>query len=233
MRENFKTSFLLAFAVVAAIFGLVLVTIMLVEPTIGYSGNFALTQRVVGSLYIAICVFGVGAVFFPQKCHRISIFGKNIQSAEDQTFAPKKAKFSGHHPDCMKFSANRIKIRNSVFCAACSGLLVGAVISLAGAVFYFFFRYSLLWPDPRILIVSDAGLLLGLFQFRFAGYVKLSVNALFVVCSLVTLVLADLLRKSLLIDLYVLGLIVFMLIARILFSEWNNKRTCSKCALCV
>lgn len=233
MRENSQESFLLIFAVVAAIFGLILVSIMLVEPTIGYGGNFALTQPIIGSLYISICLLGVGAVFFPQKCQQTITFGKHPQSAEAQTFASKKVKLIGHHPDCTKFSANRIKIGNSIICAACSGLLAGAVLSSVGAIFYFFLRYSFLWLDPRILLVSDAGLLLGIFQFRFAGFVKLFVNGFFVVCSLVTLVVADLLRKSLFINLYVLGLIVFMLVVRILFSEWNNKRTCSKCVLCV
>ncbi|MGA2683200.1 MAG: hypothetical protein ABSF44_15545 [Candidatus Bathyarchaeia archaeon] len=233
MRETFRINSFLWFAAVVSIFGLATVTVLLMKPT-GYDGgNFAFTPTIIGLLYTATCVFGVFAVFFPQKCQRTLIFGKYVQSPGDQTFAPGKLQFTGHHPDCSRFSANRIKIRNKVLCSACSGLLIGAMIAIAGAVSYFFFRFDFLWSDLRILVVSDAGLFLGLFQFRFAGWIKLSVNALFVVCSLVTLVEADLLSKSLFIDLYVLGLIVFMLSARILLSEWNNKRTCNKCLRCV
>jgi hypothetical protein len=234
VRETLQTSFFLFFAVVVSFFGLATVAVLLIEPTISpYGGNFAFTQALTGALYIATCVLGISAAFFPQKCQRIVTFGKYVQSSGNQNLAPRKVQFSGHHPDCLSFSGNRIRIRNSVLCAACSGLLFGAVISLTGAVFYFFFGYHFLWSDPRILVVSDAGLLLGLFQFRFAGYVKLTVNAVFVVCSFVTLAVADRLGKSPLIDLYVLGLILFMLAARILLSEWNNKRTCSKCTQCL
>jgi hypothetical protein len=232
--KTFQTSFFLLFAVVVSIFGLATVTVLLLEPTVGYyGGNFEFTPTLVGSLYTATCLLGTFAVFFPKKCQRTFIFGKHSQSPSDQTFAPRKVQLNGHHPDCSKFSANRIKIRNTVLCAACSGLLVGAAIALAGAASYFFFGYDFLRSDPWILVVSNAGLLMGLFQFRFAGFAKLAVNTLFVVCSLVTLVVADLLGKSLIIDLYVWGLIIFMLTTRILLSEWNNKRTCSKCKQCV
>jgi hypothetical protein len=233
LREIFRINFFLLFASVVSFFGLATVTVLLMKPIGYYGGNFAFTPILIGLLYAATCVLGVAAVFFPQNCQKTFIFGKHIQSPGDQTFAPKKLQLIGHHPDCSKFSANRIKIRDEVLCAACSGLLVGAVIALVSAVFYFFLGFDFLWSDMRILIASDAGLLLGLFQFRFAGGVKLTVNALFVVCSLVTLVEADLLSKSLFIDLYVLGLIIFMLSARILLSEWNNKRTCSECRQCV
>jgi hypothetical protein len=233
VRETFRLNSFLWFALVVSIFGLVTVTMLLMRPIGYYGGNYAFTSTLIGLLYTATCVLGIFAVFFPQKCQRTLTFGKHIQSSGDQTFGPMKLQFKGHHPDCPKFSANRIKFRNKVLCAACSGLLVGGVIALSGGILYFFFGYYFLWSDLRILLVSDAGLLLGLFQFRFAGYVKLTVNALFVVCSLVTLVVTDLLSKSVFIDLYVLGLIVFMLFARILLSEWNNKRTCNKCEQCV
>ncbi len=75
-------------------------------------------------------------------------------------------------------------------------------------------------------------MLLGLAQIKFAGYVKVILNVVFVVGSFVTLVEADVLGKSLLADLYVLGLIGFLLWLRILLSEWNNRRTCQTCQSC-
>ena len=75
-------------------------------------------------------------------------------------------------------------------------------------------------------------MLLGLAQIKFAGYVKVILNVVFVVGSFVTLVEADALGKSLLVDLYVVGLIGFLLWFRILLSEWNNKRTCQACQSC-
>jgi hypothetical protein len=155
-----------------------------------------------------------------------------MKSSGDQSVALKLLRFVGHHPGCSKFSMNRIEIRKTVLCAACSGLLVGAVVALVGASFYFFVGYTFLWSNPWLLVVSNAGMLLGLFQFKFAGYIKLAVNALFVFCSFVTMVMADLIGKSLVIDLYALGLIVFLLAARIRLSEFYNRNTCRQCKQC-
>jgi hypothetical protein len=219
------------FAVIASIFGAVTITVLLLQP-VNYLSDFTFTPTLVGSLFVAICVLGICAVFYPKKCQRTFIFQKDIISSTDQSVTPKMVHYRGHHPDCPMFSANRIEIRKTVLCAACSGLLVGAAVALVGAFFYFFFGYTFLWLDPWILVVSNAGVLLGLFQFKFARYVKLAVNASFVFCSFITLVIADQLGKSLFIDLYVLGLIVFWLATRILLSEFYNKRTCSQCKQC-
>jgi hypothetical protein len=84
-----------------------------------------------------------------------------------------------------------------------------------------------------VLAGGEVLLLLGLAQIKMRGYVKMAVNALFVVGSCISLVVVDLAAQSLLVDGYVLGLIVFMLWFRILLSEWNNKETCVACGRCV
>jgi hypothetical protein len=76
-------------------------------------------------------------------------------------------------------------------------------------------------------------MLVGLAQIKLGGYVKMAVNAMFVVGSFICLVAADLAAQSLLVDAYVLGLIVFTLWLRILLSEWNNKKMCAECGCCV
>ena len=232
MHEIKTTDFSLLVAVIASFFGAVTITVLLLQP-VNYHTNFTFTPTLIGSIYAAVCVLGICAVFFPKKCQRTFMFKGGIKSSLDQSVTPKMAQYSGHHPDCLKFSANRIKIRNTVLCAACSGLLVGAVVVLVGAVFYFFIAYKFLWSNPWILVGSNAGMLLGLFQVKLTGYFKLAVNALFVFCSFVTLVVTDIVGKSLFIDLYVLGLIVFFLATRILLSEFYNKRTCRQCKQCL
>jgi hypothetical protein len=231
VTETKLPGFFLLFAVLASIFGAVTITVFLFQPVSDHS-NFAFTPTLIGSIYSAICLLGICAVFYPKKCQGTSMFQHVIKSSRDQSVTPNTVEFRGHHPDCSEFAANRIKIRKTVLCAACSGLLVGAIVALVGAVLYFFVGHNFLWSDPRILVISNAGMLLGLFQYKFAGYVKVAVNALFVLCSFVTLVMADLLGKSLLIDLYVLGLIVFFLATRIRLSENNNEKTCRRCKLC-
>jgi len=185
-------------------------------------------------LYSVICILGIFAVFYPKKCENTFMFKKHMELRRygDHPVLSETMQFKGHHPNCKEFSTNRIKIQNAVLCSACTGLLVGAMGTLIGTLFYFFIGFTLTQADPKFLFVGDAGMLLGLVQFKFGGYLKLMVNALFVLGSFITLITADLLGKSLFIDLYVLGLIVFLLLTRILISEWNNKRICVKCEGC-
>jgi hypothetical protein len=139
----------------------------------------------------------------------------------------------GHHPDCEKFSANRITIRGSVQCVACSGLLVGAIVAIVGIVLFslgfFDFGAGSLW----VLAAGEVLMLVGVAQIKMRGYVKLAANALFVVGSCISLIIVDLAGQNLIVDLYMLALIVFVLWFRILLSEWSNERKCMACGRCI
>jgi hypothetical protein len=137
-----------------------------------------------------------------------------------------------HHPDCQNFGGNRIRLGKRDLCAACSGLLIGAIIAWVGTVLQFFVGLRVVWASVWLLMLGEVGMVLGLAQIKFAGYVKVIANVVFVVGSFVTLVEADVLGGSMLVDVYVLGLIVFLLWLRILLSEWNNRRTCQTCRSC-
>ena len=141
-------------------------------------------------------------------------------------------RISGHHPDCQNFSGNRIRVNGRELCAACSGLLVGAIIAIAGSALHFFIGLNLVSASVWLLVLGEFCMVLGLVQIKFAGYAKMIANVIFVVGSFVTLVGADLMSKSILVDLYTLGLIAFALWLRILLSEWNNRRICQKCQSC-
>jgi hypothetical protein len=221
--------FFLLFLVAVSVFGLALVPLLLLQPNL-QADQSTFRRPLVGAIYCLVCIVGVVAVFYPGKCRMM--FQKPNFSIDNKNPSASALKFKGHHPDCEEFSANRITIRGSVFCAACSGLLVGAIAAIVGAVLF-----SLGFVDfgPRSLWVLVAGevlMLVGLAQIKMRGYIKMVVNALFVVGSCISLVGVDLVGQSLLIDAYVLGLIVFMLWFRILLSEWNNKRICLACRRC-
>jgi hypothetical protein len=155
---------------------------------------------------------------------------QNPLSQADRPSSPVQAK--GHHPYCQSYSGNRITVGGRVFCAACSGLLVGAIIALIGAVVYFFVGLNAVLGSAWLVAFGEIWMLLGLAQIKFAGYVKAILNVVFVVGSFVTLVEVDALAKNVLVDLYLLGLIGFLLWLRILLSEWNNGRTCQMCQSC-
>jgi hypothetical protein len=215
---------LLVFLVVAAIVGFAVV------PVLALSTNFtslqvAFGQPLIGGLFSALCVLGILASLYPVKCK--GMFGKSQNPA-----AARDVKIVGHHPDCEKYNPNRIQFAGKNVCAACSGLLVGAVVALGAAGDYFFVGTGVGVGSVLLLLLCEAFMLVGVAQIFFKSYVKALVNLFFVVGSSVALIEVDLLTHNLLLDFYMLGLIAFMLWLRIALSEWHNRRTCQKCHRC-
>jgi hypothetical protein len=229
MPQSEPSKFFLLFLIAVSIFGLALVPLLLLQPILPTYLS-PLRRLMVGAIYSVVCIAGVVAVFYPGKCRMM--FQKPYISSGSGKNSASAVQLKGHHPDCEKFSANRITIGGSVFCAACSGLLIGAIVAMVvTALFslgFFVLGTSSLW----VLIGGEVLMLVGLAQIKMTGYVKMAVNALFVVGSCISLVVADLAAQSLLVDAYVLGLIVFTLWLRILLSEWNNKKMCAECGCC-
>ena len=219
----------IAFLLVASIVGLAFIPVLALNPNFEDS-QFPFRQSLVGTLYCAVCVLGVAAVFIPSKCRGNLQKTQNPMPNTDKPFKPMLIK--GHHPDCQNFAGNRIRVGGRVFCAACSGLLTGAIIALIGATSYFFAGLIQTWGSVWLVGLGEILMLLGLAQIKVAGYGKVIVNVVFVVGSLLALVGADALGKSVFVDIYALGLIGLLLWLRILLSEWNNARTCQKCQSC-
>ena len=228
--ENRIPKFFLLFLVGVSVFGLALTPILLLQPNLQLY-QLPFRRPLISVLYGVICVAGVIAVFYPAKC-RLMFQKPNASLGSNKTSAS-AIQIIGHHPDCEEFSANRITIKGSVRCAACTGLLIGAIVAMVGVVLFSlgFFDWGTgsLW----VLVAGEVLMLVGLAQIKMKGYVKMAANALFVFGSCISLIVADLAGQSLLVDLYVLGLIVFMLWFRILLSEWNNKRICVACGRCI
>ena len=225
-----SSKFFLLFLVVVLIVGLTFVPLLLLQPNLQDDPS-PLRQPLVSVLYGLVCVLGIVAVFYPGRCRLM--FQKPAASPNPQKTTSSEIGFRGHHPDCEKFEANRISFRGSVSCAACTGLLFGAIAAMAVIVLFSLGYFSLDAGNLWVLVAGEMLMLVGLAQIKLGGYIKMAVNALFVVGSCIVLVAADLAAGSFLVDAYVLGLIVFMLWFRILLSEWNNKKTCLMCGRCV
>jgi hypothetical protein len=219
----------LVFLAAVSIAGLALIPILVLLPNLVFS-EFALQKTLVGGLFGAICVLDMLAAFYPSKCK--NMFRKSQNPIAPTNTRTVRIQIRGHHPDCDKYSTNRIRIGSRQVCAACSGLLIGAITALIGTSAYFFSDLKMGEGSIWLLVLGEVCMLLGLAQIKFNDYVKAIMNTLFVVGSFVSLVEADILGRNLVIDLYVLGLIVFMLWLRIALSEWNNRRTCNACRLC-
>ncbi len=227
-KKDGTSTITLTFLVAAAIVGLALIFILILHPS---PKDFQPSVRhsLVGVLYCAICVFGIVAVFYPAKCTGIFQKQNPLLQTNDP---PGSVRVTGHHPDCQNFSGNRIMIIGREVCAACSGLLIGAIIALVGSALQFFIGLNIILASIWLLALGEICVVLGLVQFKFSGYAKVILNLFFVIGSFVTLAVTDFLSESLLVDIYVIGLIGFSLWLRILLSEWNNRRICQTCRLC-
>jgi len=234
MRQGINPIFILVFAVSVSLFGL-FTTLMLTlyPPTI--QENLLWRKPLIGSIFTLICISGIVAVFFPKKCSQTFDFPKTekppISNTEDPDFHKISITLKGHHPDCGKYSAHVIQVNNHVLCAACTGLLLGALVSIAGTTLYFFGGWDIGQTGFPAVLFGEVGIVLGFIQFKCKGCTRLVLNALFVFAAFLTLVGIDKIAENTFIDLYLVFLIVFWLWTRILISQWNNWRICHTCKI--
>jgi peptidoglycan/LPS O-acetylase OafA/YrhL len=226
IRSDIKYQLLMSFV------GLLLVVLLTVFPP-AVTGDVPWRKPVFGSLFSVICVLGVLAVFSPNKCLKIfNIRNKNRNAGADSaklTSHGTSNALAGHHPNCGNYGAHVFRIKGKTVCAACSGLLLGGLLALAGAVVYFFGEWNVDDYSFWMVLLGVAGVSFGLFQFKFSGLVRLSVNALFVFGALLILIGIDELVQSLVFDVFVVCLIIFWLLTRIYLSQWDHEMICSGC----
>ena len=227
-RSDIKYQLLVSFL------GLLLIAVLTgFPPTV--SGDLSWRKPVIGSIFSSICVLGILAVFSPNRCLRILDIGK-----KNRTIGSDSAKLAshgtsyalqGHHPTCGKYDAHIFRINDKIFCAACAGLLLGGLLSLAGASVYFFGDWRVAQHSSLMVLLGIAGVSFGLFQFKFRNLVRLFVNTVFVFGALFILIGIDELVRSLFFDLFVVSLIVFWLFTRISLSQWDHEKICSDCEI--
>jgi hypothetical protein len=136
---------------------------------------------------------------------------------------------TSHHPDCGKFSAHVTRIGNHTLCAACTGLLLGAIIALAGTAFYFFNGWDVKEVSFPAALLGVVGIIFGFLQLKFRGFIRLTLNTFFVLGAFLILVATDELTQSLFVDFFMVALIVFWILTRIQLSQWDHWRICSNC----
>jgi hypothetical protein len=210
--------------------GLVLVVALTTSPPT-VTGNSSYRKPVIGAIFSAICVLGVLAVFSPSKCGKILNLENRRVGSDSAQLASHGISNSlrGHHPTCGNYDAHILQINGKTVCAACAGLLFGGLLALAGAYVYFFAGWHVAGQSSLMVLLGAVGVSFGLFQFKFSGLVRLSVNTVFVLGALLVLVGVDGLVHSIFFDLFVVCLIVFWLFTRISLSHWDHKRICSGC----
>ncbi|MBS7648083.1 MAG: hypothetical protein QXR06_04620 [Candidatus Bathyarchaeia archaeon] len=235
MLKNADYGFLIASALGISFIGIALVLPLAAYPP-ALRVDVPFRKPLMGSLLAIICLIGISAVFFPKKCSKTIRKSERMKApqGEDEGLSPQgePVNFRGHHPDCRSFADHIIHMKGRIFCAACTGLLIGALLVLAETFFYFFMEWCFLGQlGLWAVFAGQVGVALGLFQFRFRGFTRSALNAFFVLACFLILAGVDSLAENVLFDLYVVGLIVFWLFTRILTSQWDHLRICKACVL--
>ncbi|MGB9853845.1 MAG: hypothetical protein ACPLRY_03440 [Candidatus Bathyarchaeales archaeon] len=234
MPKNTDYDFLVALALSLSFLGIALVLpLAIYKPTVQWSVYWR--KPLMGLLFTLVCLFGIFAVFFPEKCSKTSHTheGRKNPASEVKNANSHRVSihFKGHHPDCGNFEDHLIKVNGRVLCAACTGLFIGALIVLAGSILYFFVEWNILIQSSLLTVLfGQAGVALGLFQFKFRGFTRSVLNAFFVVACFLMLVGVDSLTENVLLDLYLIGLILFWLFTRILISQRDHLLICRLCS---
>ena len=232
MSQQHNTQPDIKYQLLVSLLGLLLIVLLTVfPPTI--TGDIPWRKTVIGSIFSIFCLLGILAVFSPKQCVRIFNFRKKLETdgSDSTKFVShgNSTVLQGHHPTCGKFSAHIFRIRDRTFCAACIGLLLGGVLGLVGASAYFFGDWQVTEHITLIVLLGILGVSFGLFQFKFRSFVRLFMNTIFVLGSLLVLIGIDELVHSLFFDLFVVCLIVFWLFTRISFSQLDHDIICSSC----
>lgn len=195
-----------------------------------------LQRTLVGLIFVGICLLGMIAALLPSRCSQILHLGrsKRAHHKSKNNIIEEKMGFKGHHPTCDNFSGHIIQFGSKIYCAGCLGMIIGAVIALLGSLFYF--SAGLYLKEGAIVIFwlgffGVAGGLLHYTVFNLSGIPRLFFNILFVLGSFFLLIGIDMITNNLALDLYVLTLIIYWIIIRIIVSQQRHQRICMFCNL--
>lgn len=228
MKTERNLSFFMKFTIVVSLFGSFTSLLMVFYPP-SNTVDFFWRKPLIGSFFTTICIIGSIAAVSPRRCSKTFDTHLTKNKADTDIGGGFLVKSKGHHPDCGRFSAHVARYRGVSYCAACTGLLVGVVIALATAVPYFFLGFNFIQVSLPAVVVGQMGIVLGLLQLRFNGWVRSAANALFVFGSSLILIGIDQHVGSVFFDLYLIGLVMFWILTRIMISWWDHSRICLAC----
>jgi len=231
----------LLFLAFVSFFGLILAALFTVNLPVSQE-DFVWRKPVVGSIFALVCVLGSMAVFFPNECSRGFSFGNGEKRYDwfsfsfRRRFAASKGISSvlrGHHPACDRFSSHVFDLGGRRFCATCSGLFLGALVALVGVGVYFFGNWRVGQNVSWLVWVGVLGVALGLLQSPLIrvqrSFVRVFSGAFLAVGSFLILVVVDELVRSFFLDVFLVFLTVFWLVARVSFSQREHEKMCVAC----
>jgi hypothetical protein len=227
-------SVIMLFLIAVSFFGLVLAVVFVANPPEAQD-DFALRKPVAGSALAVVCVLGIFAVLYPASC--AGIVGLKERDKTVHSFSRSRTTvLRGHHATCKPYSTHVVKIGNRVFCASCSGLLVGAVIVFVCVGLFFFWNLRI-GEEPFVpVLVGVVGvataLLYPVVPVKFQnGFTRFFVGVLLAVGSFLIVAGVEEASRNLSVDLFFVALSVLWLATKMSLSQWEHRRICVRCSL--
>ena len=205
-------------------------------------GDFAWRRPLTGSVFSLLCILGMVAVFFPQRCARRS--QKELPSERSPTRIQKetylqKSSFvgvavtHGHHPSCEPFRAHEFALGKKTVCAACLGLFCGALISLAGSACMFLLQVPISLQYGAVFVLGIIAITAGFAPYAVATSLgpvrRFCANAVMIIGMFLTLVGVDGKVQSSALNALLITFFIFVLFTRILLSQNTHERICAAC----
>lgn len=237
LRSSFDI-FLHYFLIIISFLGLCFLLILTFNSTHNSTMiDTPLQRALTGLIFEGICLLGIIAAIFPSRCSQIQHFGRgknNLNYRSKNNIREEKIGIRGHHPTCNNFSEHIIRIGNKIYCAGCLGMIIGGIIVIFGSLFYFYTGFYL--KDSAIVIfwLGFFGVAIGLLHytlFSLSGIIRLFFNILFVLGSFFLFIGIDMIANNFALDLFVLTLIIYWIIIRIIISQKRHQRICKLCNL--
>lgn len=199
--------------VIVAETSLIISTVLITKDPFPASYSY---QSILDIIFLVICVLGILAGISPKSYNlRISSERRDIDST------------LGHHPDCGNFKNHILNVGEKVYCAGCSGLVLGAIFALLGLFTQFYPLNDLVGFWFGALIVS-----LGLAQHLIdlgSGWVHFWLNFGFVTGVWFMFESIKSMGISFYVSIYFLAVTVFWIFARIRSSQWVHVSICNEC----
>lgn len=201
--------------------------------------SFPLQKQLTGSIFTVICLLGITAGVSPSGCSRILHFRRSKSNASYKArqtgTGETRIRLEGHHPTCGKFSAHVFQVGGKNYCAGCTGLVVGAIISVLGSLMYFFAGFQVGEAGIFVFWLGFLGVACGLLQYNLfnlnRGSVHLFLNIIFVLGAFLLLVGVNEITNNFVLEIYLLGLIVYWIITRVMLSKREHEKICATCGL--
>ena len=178
------------------------------------ANNIGSANLVSDLFFASICVLGIIAGVAPRYC---SFSFRGERHGEG---------VSGHHPNCGSFEGHTVSFGGSQYCAGCSGLVIGAILSLVGLVtgYYPFDLQIGFWFGAMLVFLGLAQHFIDLG----VGWVHLWLNLGFVVGDwLMYASIKANLRFT--VSIYFLTVTIWWIYARIRASQWTHVAVCTDC----